>query len=182
MRQDSATVTVLNRTEYLEAQCTACHANNTPQVVADYDVSPHKTRSVSCQDCHSIAPHEACRPETSAPDATATPRAMSPTILSRSGPLSAPVAMIPIRPLPAGCRSLLPISTVSHPWGIRHPTSPPGPPAETATVLLTIMLRSGKIGLHPATALRVISPGPPTISKPGTTVFDAIRRPAMSIT
>ena len=59
MRQDTAAVTVLSRTEYLEAQCTVCHADNTPQVVADYDASPHKTKSVSCQDCHTAnTPHE----------------------------------------------------------------------------------------------------------------------------
>ena len=58
-RQASATVTVLDPTAYLESLCTSCHAGNNPQVVADYDASPHKARSISCQDCHtSDTPHE----------------------------------------------------------------------------------------------------------------------------
>ena len=59
-RQDSATVTVWDRTQYLENECTGCHSGNTPQVVAEYDASEHKVKDVSCQDCHTAnTPHNA---------------------------------------------------------------------------------------------------------------------------
>lgn len=56
---DSATVTVFDRTDYLEGLCTSCHSGNTPQVVSAYDASAHKANHTSCQDCHSTTPHGA---------------------------------------------------------------------------------------------------------------------------
>lgn len=55
--QDSAAVTVLNRTEYLNSSCTGCHSMNTTQLVADYYASLHVGKT-SCQDCHTEQPHE----------------------------------------------------------------------------------------------------------------------------
>ena len=55
VKSDTATVTVLNRTAYLEGLCTSCHNGSTPTIVADYDSSLHKTNpydAVVCQTCH----------------------------------------------------------------------------------------------------------------------------------
>lgn len=59
--QDSAIVTVLNRTEYLNALCTGCHSLNTVQVTAQYYASQHSGKT-SCQDCHGQAPHAGALP------------------------------------------------------------------------------------------------------------------------
>ena len=61
VRQDSATVTVLDHTEYLEALCTGCHSLSTPLVVTAYDASRHKAKT-SCQGCHTSTPHGSSLP------------------------------------------------------------------------------------------------------------------------
>jgi hypothetical protein len=48
----SAAIPVSSLTTYLNGQCTTCHSNSTPQVVADYNSSKHVTKQVGCQDCH----------------------------------------------------------------------------------------------------------------------------------
>lgn len=62
VKQDSATVTIVDRTEYLETFCTGCHSLNTPLVVSAYDASGHKPGHISCLDCHTTAPHTDIQP------------------------------------------------------------------------------------------------------------------------
>uniref|UniRef100_C6E3I9 Cytochrome c-552/4 domain-containing protein n=1 Tax=Geobacter sp. (strain M21) TaxID=443144 RepID=C6E3I9_GEOSM len=57
VKQDSAIVTVMNNSDYLNSQCTSCHAGNTPQVLVDYNASPHNGK-ISCQGCHTVQPHD----------------------------------------------------------------------------------------------------------------------------
>ena len=57
VRTDTSRVTILDRTAYLETLCSGCHSGNTDRVVSDYDSSGHKAKHVSCQECHSEAPH-----------------------------------------------------------------------------------------------------------------------------
>ena len=51
----TAVIIVLNTAAYLESLCSSCHASRNATVVADYDISRHKTatsRIVVCQTCH----------------------------------------------------------------------------------------------------------------------------------
>lgn len=54
----TATVGVVAAIANSVSQCTSCHSNSTPQVVADYNSSLHLNR-ISCVDCHTPTPHAA---------------------------------------------------------------------------------------------------------------------------
>ena len=61
----SATFSILDKVAYLNSQCIGCHINRNPQIIEDYNASPHKLTENSgtgCQGCHTSTPHSSALP------------------------------------------------------------------------------------------------------------------------
>lgn len=52
----TASFEVLDRVSYETQECSGCHSNSTPAIVALYNASPHAGKK-TCQDCHGSTPH-----------------------------------------------------------------------------------------------------------------------------
>lgn len=67
---DTAAVNVVSSIAYDNNQCTSCHNNSTPLVVAAYNAGSHGTSVISCQACHNNG-HLAPKASVSVPPVTA---------------------------------------------------------------------------------------------------------------